>query len=68
MDPHCARFCARCGNPAPAWYRGGESSEACSCCHCGAEAKASPHKGLEEAESGSAEPPGISPRAFRLAA
>lgn len=57
MDPHSPRFCARCGNPAPAWYRG-DANDSVSCGHCGAEAQASSPTSSEGAEAGSSDPPG----------
>lgn len=57
MDPHSSQFCARCGNPAPAWYRGDNAKDASTACSCGARVARPDDTQPEEIEPATGEPP-----------
>ncbi len=58
MDPHFPQFCARCGNPAPAWYRGDDTTDSTPACSCGVRATKPEGARPEEIEPATGEPPG----------
>jgi hypothetical protein len=58
MDPHSPRFCARCGNPAPAWHRGDDALDSASTCSCGARVTNPDSSRPEDVEPANVEPPG----------